>query len=137
LSIEEHALKSMPLTDESMTFVPVEATQEEILSKHQYERSKRFSDYPFPPEPTISLGGDKLTATTNAMDGKVSVQVSRNGAPIYTIQVGDSSTTASLQGIWADEDHWVLEVAHAARKFSFSKETDFDVWGEVVHDIYH
>ena len=134
LSMEEHALKSVPPMDESGTFVPVESTQEKILSKHQDERSKRFSDRPLPPKPTISLGGDQFIAATNETNSKVSVQVSRNDTPIYTVQVGDSSTTAALRGLWADDNHWILEVAHAARKFSFSNEIDFDVWGEIIQD---
>ena len=134
LSIEEHALKSRPPTDESGTFVPVEGTQEEVLSKHQDERSKRLAGRPLSPEPTITLGGDQLVAATNETESKVSVQVSRNGARIYTVQVGDSSTTASLRGLWANDNHWILEVAHAARKFSLSNEIDFDVWGEVIQD---
>jgi hypothetical protein len=134
LSIEEHALTSTPAMDESGVFVPVEGTQAEILSRHQDERSKRFSDRPLPPEPTISLGGDQLIAATNETNSKVTVQVSRNGALIYTVQAGDSSTTPSLRGLWADDNHWILEVAHAARRFSFSNEIDFDVWGEVIQD---
>jgi hypothetical protein len=125
LSIEEHALKSMPPIDESITFVPVEGTQDEISSKHQDERNKRFSDRPLPPEPTISLGDNRFSAATTETNGKVSVQVSRNGVPIYTVQVGDSSTTSSVRGLWANDNHWILEVAHAARKFSLSNDSTF------------
>ena len=134
LSVEEHALKDRPEV-EPLTFVPVKSTQAEILSKHQGERDKH-PDWPYPNH--ASLGNDKLTAITdetNTNNGsKVSVQVSRNGAAIYTIQLGDSSPFGSLRGLWAYDNHWVLEVVHAAAKKIFPNTMDYDVFGEVIQD---
>jgi len=130
LSIEEYTLKDEPPVDESRSFTPVEGTQEEILSKRQSERIKiwHYSSQ-------VLLGGDTLTAATVGTNtGKVSLQVSRNGTAIYTVQLGDSSPIASLRGLWAYDNHWVLEVAHATQKISLSNVIDYNVWGEVVQD---
>jgi hypothetical protein len=96
LSIEEHALKSMPSMDESEAFEPVESTQEEILSKHQVERSQRFSDRPLPPEPTISLGGDQYywccsAAALNPRSAKNMVAFfAQPGGVRYYVEIGVS-----------------------------------------------
>jgi hypothetical protein len=130
LSIEEYPLKDRPPVDESRSFTPVQGTQEEILSKRQSERTKiwRYADQ-------VLLGSDKLTAATaDANAGKVSVQVSRNGTAIYTVQLGDSSPIAPIRGLWAYDNHWVLEAAHTIQKFSLSNVIDYNVWGEVVQD---
>jgi hypothetical protein len=148
LSVEEHALKNMPEI-EPLTFVPVESTQAEILSKHQNERSKHFSDKPLPPEPTISLGGDKLTAIADytyahrtdkgqevSIPISCSVKVSRNGKVIYTIQPKLSAVdaTPNLWGLWAYDNHWVIEVAHVTEKEIFSNIMYHDVFGEIIQD---
>ena len=146
LSVEEYTLKGMPEV-EPLIFVPVESTQAEILSKHQNERSKRFSDRPLSTEPTISLGGDKLTAIADytyahrtdkgqevSIPVSCSVKVSRNEEAIYTIQLGAAGATPNLWGLWAYDDHWVLEVAHATEKGLFSNAIGSDVLGEVIQD---
>jgi hypothetical protein len=148
LSVEEHALRGMPEV-EPLTFVPMESTQVEILSKHQNERSKRFSDKPLPPEPTILLGGDKITATADyayahhtdkgqevSIPMSCSVNVSRNGKVIYTIRLETSAAdaTPNLWGLWAYDNHWVLEVAHVTEKEVFSNIMYHDVFGEIIQD---
>ena len=112
LSIEEHALQSAPEL-EPLTFVPVEGTQEEVLSKHQDKRAT----VPSPHGGTgASLEDDNLTATTNVTNTdegqEVSVEVSRDGEMIYSMQLGDTCAIPPLWGLWAYDDHWVLEVAY-------------------------
>jgi len=41
----------------------------------------------------------------------VNVTVTRNGSPIYTIPVGNSSPLGSLRGLWVYGSHWALETA--------------------------
>ena len=135
LSVEEHELKDMPET-EPLTFMPLEGTQEEILSRHREEREKR-PDRPSPNEAT--LGEDELIATTSVTttnEGeKVYVEVSRNGEAIYSIQLGDASCPVpTIWGLWAYDDHWILEVAGATVKKTLDKSIYCDVLGQVIQD---
>jgi len=135
--VEEYALKGTPEV-EPLTFLLVESTQEEILRKHRDERDKRFPDQLYFSHQVVSLGDDELTAIEKVTDTnkgqKVSVQVSRNGEAIYTIQVGDSSPIRCLRGLWAYDNHWVLEVAHVTEKRGFQNTVDHDVFGQVIQD---
>ena len=148
MSVEEHALKNMPEV-EPLTFAPIESTQAEILNKHQDERDKRFPDWSYSNQRLVSRGDNKLTAIDNVTyahytdkDQEVSVaisssvKVSRNGEVIYTIQVGTASTEAipNLWGLWAYDNHWVLEVAHATDNIIFSYANGSDVFGEIIQD---
>jgi hypothetical protein len=148
LSVEEHALKNMPEV-EPLTFVPVKSTQAEILSKHQDERDKRFPDWSYSNQRLVSRGDDQLTAindvtyahyTDKGQEVSVpvsnSVKVSRNGEVIYTVQVGTASTVAipNLWGLWAYDNHWVLEAAHVTDNIIFSYANGSDVFGEIIQD---
>ena len=120
---------------EPLTFVPVKSTQAEILSKHQAERDKH-PDWPYPNRAV--LGSDQLTAITDETitdtGSKIAVRVTRNGTAIYRIQLGDSSPYGSLRGLWAYDNHWVLEVIHATEKEIFPNTMDYDVFGQVIQD---
>jgi len=148
LSVEEYALKGMPEI-EPLIFVPVKSTQAEILGKHQGERNKRFPDWSYSNQRLVSRGDDQLTAIDNvtyahytdkgqevSVAVSSSVQVSRHGEVIYTIQLGTASTNAipNLWGLWAYDNHWVLEVAHATQKGVFSDAISSDVFGEIIQD---
>lgn len=148
LSVEEYALKGMPEV-EPLTFVPVKSTQAEILSKHQDKRDKRFPDWSYSNQRLVSRGDDQLTAIDNVTYAQYtdkgqevsvaissSVEVSHNGEIIYIIPVGTASTEAipNLWGLWAYDNHWVLEVAHATQKGVFSDAIGPDVLGEIIQD---
>lgn len=149
LSIEECALQDMPqIIGESMSFVPVEGTQEEVLSKHQDERNKPLPDTSsyenFHLGYSATLNGQKIVATYYETPSittdkgtfyKGYVQVSQGEKVLYTIQTGDGSPVGSLRGLWTYDNHWVLEVVHATEKKAFfQNEIDFDVLGEIILD---
>lgn len=111
LSIEEHALKDGPDL-EPLTFVPVEGTQEEILSKHEYQRASPRSPYHGGRE--RSRGDDTLTATTYVTDtwwGGQKIFVEVDGEVVYSIGFRERCPTGPRWGLWTYDDHWVLEVA--------------------------
>ncbi|MFW6135843.1 MAG: hypothetical protein ACOC7N_03380, partial [Chloroflexota bacterium] len=93
LSIEEHALKD-GADLEPLTFVPVEGTREEILSKHQAKRATSART-PCRAECEASLGDESLVASiaiTDTGDGgqKVFAEVLRDGETVYSAQLGGS-----------------------------------------------
>lgn len=150
LSIEEYALQDRPqiIGEASTSFVPVEGTQEEILSKHHEERNKPLPDTSsyenFHLGYSAILKGQKIVATYYETPAAITdkgtfyegyVQVSQGEKILYTTQTGDSSPVGSLRGLWTYDHHWVLEVVHAAaKKGYFETEIDFDVLGEIILD---
>jgi hypothetical protein len=149
LSIEEYALQDMPqFIGESIIFVPVEGTREEVLNKHQDERNRLLPDTSsyenFHLTYSATLYGQKIVATYYETPSTITdkgtfykgyVQVSQGEKVLYTIQTGDSSPAGSLQGLWAYDNHWVLEVIHATEKKAlFQNDIDFDVLGEIILD---
>jgi hypothetical protein len=149
LSIEEHALKGMPqiVGESTLSFAPIYGTQEEVLSKHQEERNKPLPDASFYENFrsgfSATWNGQKITAieyetpavtTDKGTFYKISIQVSQGEKMLYTVQAGDSGPTQALRGLWAYDNHWVLEVAHASQKFGLPNMMDYDVWGEAIQD---
>jgi len=150
LSTNEFVLRDKPhiIGEASISFLPVEGTQKEVLSKHQDERNKLLPDTStyknFHPGYSALLNGQDIVATyyetpsiTTAMGTfyKGYVEVSQEEKVLYTIQTGDSTPASSLRGLWTYDNHWVLEVVHAAEKKGlFQSETDFDLVGDVILD---
>jgi hypothetical protein len=150
LGIEECALQAMPhiIGESSISFLPVEGTQEDILSKHQDERNKPFPDTSsyenFHPGYSAILNGQGIVATyyetpsiTTDMGTfyKGYVEVSQEEKVLYTIQTGDSTPVSSLRGLWTYDNHWVLEIVHATEKKGlFQSEMDFDLLGDIILD---
>jgi hypothetical protein len=64
----------------------------------------------------VTFGADTLTATENySSDGFQGwVSVTRNNAEIYRIDTGQASPITSLRGLWAYDDHWILETAYVS-----------------------
>ena len=117
LIVEEHRLVAAPST-EPLAFTPVDGSMIEILALHAAERAKIVPDNSEfilgRHAIRISLGSDLLTATEtySASDNRGWVVVTRNDREIYRIDTGLPSPIAGLQGLWAYDDHWVLETAY-------------------------
>lgn len=115
--VEEHRLVAAPST-EPLAFKPADGSMVEILSLHAAERGKIIPDNSEfilgRHAIRVSLGLDLLTATEtySASDNQGWVVVTRNDREIYRIDTGMPSPIAGLQGLWAYDDHWVLETAY-------------------------
>ncbi len=134
LTIEEHALKNAPELD-PLTYVPVVGSQEEILRKNAGLRSETPSDPVSATVRSLQIDGDHLEARVTDTEGKVSVQVMRNGNPIYSDQLGDVGPVQNLWGLWTYDGHWVLEVARTRfNSTARPSATDEQIAGDVVVD---
>ena len=117
LTVEEYALKDQP-TVEPLHFSPLQGSQAGILARHSLERRKHFLDNSFFDDKHFSmrveLSGDTLIAAEEynqtGSDGWVAVK--RSGGEIYRIDIGPGSPINALRGLWAYDDHWVLETAY-------------------------
>ena len=150
LSVEEYALQDRPqiIGEATISFVPVEATQEEVLSKRYDERNKPLQDTSSYEDFHLGysgiLNGQKIVARYDETPVTITdkdtfykgyVQVSQGEKILYAVQTGDSSPVGSLRGIWTYDNYWVLEVVHATvKKGPFENETDFDLVGEIILD---
>lgn len=135
LTIEEHALKDGPDL-EPLTFVPVEGTQEEILSKHRAKRATSARS-PCHTECEASLDGHNLTATTFVTDTtgaqEVRAEVFEDGEVIHTVQLGDPCAIPPLWGLWTYDGHWVLEAARVKARRQGGAIT-CDPTGQIIRD---
>ncbi len=135
LSIEEHALKEGPEL-EPLRLVPVEGTEEEILSKHQEKRASGPRS-PCRRECEASLGDDRLTATTYVTEtsgGKrVMAEVSPGGEVIHSLDLGDPCAIPPLWGLWTYDGHWVLEAARVKARRHGGAIT-CDPAGQIIRD---
>jgi len=145
VTIEEYQLKDAPSLD-PLTFIPVNGTQEEILSKHQQERGNSFPDNSFfqdgLPGFSVTVGDEKILAlltftnytTDEGVFQKGTVQVTGNGKELYSIQAGDASPLKNLQGLWGYSNHWVLEIAYVDLTIPPQNEISLDVQGQLYQD---
>ena len=118
LTVEEYTLVTPPVV-EPLSFLPVQGSQEGILTKRYDERLKTFPDNSFFDGKDYAmraqLCADELVArqqyNETGSDGWVTVI--RNGEEIYRIGTGSGGPipVAALRGLWAYADHWVLETA--------------------------
>lgn len=135
LSIEEHTLEDGPDL-EPLTFVPVEGTQEEILSKHRAKQATSARS-PCHTECEASLDGHNLTATTFVTDTtgaqEVRAEVFENGEVIHTVQLGDPCAIPPLWGLWTYDGHWVLEAARVKARRQGGAIT-CDPTGQIIRD---
>jgi len=135
LRIEEHQLEAEPELD-PLTFVPVEGTRAQILSRHQAQRA------PSPRSPCdpcqVSPGDASLVASisvteTGAGGQRALADVSRDGEPVYATALGDACVVPPLWGLWAYDGHWVLEVAYVEARRQGGAVT-CDPVGDIIRD---
>ncbi len=150
LKLEEHLLLVAPGV-EPLTFKPAEGTQEEILARHASVRGLDSSPYADGgiisidgrSRRTIGLNGTLFSAVEISHNptqtivtepwGKREVRVMQGDEVIYAIQAGHSSPFASFQGLWAYDEHWVLEIAYVVASLSPDSNTvSSDIKGKIV-----
>ena len=130
LTIEENEIIG-DLRLDPLNFDPVHGSQEAILERHADEKEKvyRHNNY-------IKIDeGHTLEAITNfaaADDGVVMLQ--QNGETIFEAHVGDGSPMDPFQGLWYEDGHWVLEVAHVTRTIEDNNVINNDAVGQVYRD---
>lgn len=116
--LEEHRLQSPPDPDTG-TFLPVDTTQEEVLSQHQDERQLsvinpvEFSDQVGVPVMTSLGPGEPLNAVllTSEIDPPRQVAEVRKGDEvIFSVDAGLPSPALPLQSLWSYDGNWVLEI---------------------------
>ena len=141
LSIEEHALSQRPEAEYTQLYF-ADSTPDDILVKHEEERSKSFTfmdasctvDNHF--GICATLGADKLMAWDeygSGLFGSGKVTLARNDSSIYQIAVGDSSPIGSLRGLWTYDSHWALETAYVTNHQK-GNEIDSEAVGQISVD---
>lgn len=119
LRIDEYALQDLPKT-EPLTFVPLKGSQQEILSQHEEERSLGYLNNSFFVDGHFSTSADfgdqklvarELISVTKKMAAKITVEVMLDDTDIFSIPAGNVSPLNPLQGLWAYDGHWVVEIA--------------------------
>ncbi len=121
LVLEEHRLQSPPDPDTG-TFIPVDTTQEEVLSQHQDERQLsvinpvEFSDQEGVPVMTSLGPGEPLNAVllTSEIDPPRQIAEVRKGDEvIFSVDAGMPSPALPLQSLWSYDGSWSLEILYA------------------------
>lgn len=114
LRVTEFAISQLPVAESDELEAVLDAVRKD--ARFQYDRgAARVNQIPYCTGGEIqgmcvTLDLDELIAV-EAYDqaGNGQVTVTRNGAEIYTIPVGDASPITALRGLWAWEESWVLE----------------------------
>jgi hypothetical protein len=144
LTIDEYPLQYAPAAD-PLSFIPEQGSQEEILAKHQQERSMPapnnsllFEDQP---AFSVQVGNENLVAFESYTDTvtdqgtfqKVTVKVLKDTQVVWSTDAGDVSPINNLRGLWSYSDHWVLEIAHVTLDL-VSNESPLEPVGEIIQD---
>jgi hypothetical protein len=144
LTVDQYELKSAPEVD-PLLFVPVQGSQDKILSTHAADRAIEIQDNSFFENFLFGrkahLGNKDLIAQENFSNfptdtpEKVSVVVSLNNTVIYTIKAGDASPIEALQGLWTYADHWIVEIASVTTEAnSTDNSISLNVTGQIMQD---
>ena len=129
LSIEEHPLAAVDWEGENLSFEPLEGTREEILAKHEDERSKPAITF----TPPVTLGSDSINAVEQYTGSQVAVNVTRNDLLVLTVDAGVISPINNFRGLWVVGEHWFLEVAHVEENPT-DPNAAFIIWGEIIQN---
>jgi hypothetical protein len=141
LRIEEYALAGGPSL-EPLTFTTLQGTQPEIFflpSTPLNTRANQSFDAASRLTSSVDVGTDKISVTELEGDGTalghgVTLQVARNGQVIATLPAGDSSPIGTLRGLWAYNQHWVLEFAHVTNSIGADNGVSSDAVGQIFQD---
>ncbi|OGO36474.1 MAG: hypothetical protein A2W35_13020 [Chloroflexi bacterium RBG_16_57_11] len=123
LTLDEYALVNPPVF-EPLTFLPIQGSQACILAKLNDERLKTYPDNSFFDGKDYAmrtqLGADELVARQqyNETGSAGWVTLLRNGEEIYRVSTGPGGPLPipALLGLWAYDDHWVLETAQIIQR---------------------
>jgi hypothetical protein len=129
LSVEEHLLSKAPDSD-TRAFSPADhSTQEAVLATHAAQRQTPLQPYDsfyHGGDIWAFQGGDKLTVSDSneydILNGRWDhfVQVNLNQSVIYTAAYQPAGMTSSYRALWADDQHWVLEVACEMKPYPYA-----------------
>ncbi len=109
LTIEENEIIKI-INPDSLTFKPVHGSKEAIFERHAAEKGERYS---FGIGIVIDSGGHQYTARyDDGANGGLVVNLSRDGEIIFQVDAGDGGSVGPLHGLWVEDGHWVLEIAH-------------------------
>ena len=143
LRIDEYALQDSPEL-EPLTFVPLRGSQQEILSQHEDERSLTYLNNSFFADGhysmSVDFGGQELVAreVTTSNENKpaqLTIEVMRGDNVINSIPAGDFSPLMPLQGLWAFDGHWIVEVAIVSKTYDERhNENVFQSLGLIIKD---
>jgi len=143
LRIDEYALQDSPDL-EPLTFVPLQGSQQEILSQHEEERSLTFLNNSFFADGhysmSVDFGGHGLVAreVITSNDNKpahLTIEVMQGDNVIYSIPTGDVSPLVPLQGLWTLDGHWIVEVATVSQTYDERhNENVFQALGHIIKD---
>ena len=116
LQLSEHQLARAPEL-EPLRFQPLQGTLEEILAEHAGDRALGFSREVItvqgnPAITSLGEGGDLLAVLVTAAQGQPeqTVRLLRGDKPIFEAPAGLPSPALPLQGLWAYDEHWALEI---------------------------
>ena len=116
LTWEEHELAGAPGL-EPLSFMPVEGTQSEILSRHAGLRDQGFEDHSFFDGPNPAMWAPwedgRIVArvlTSQTGEPRQTVEVVRGDRLIGSFDAGLPSPALPIQGLWTFDGLWVLEM---------------------------
>ncbi len=146
LSIEEYVLEAGPQV-EPLSFTPRDATQAEVLSKHQAERDTHFPDWTYSHGEWVARGDDQLKARAVETGAEylengqsvyqtvaITIEVSRQDTVIHSVPLSPTGAIPPIWGLWAYADHWALEVAHVTLIKTPPNIIDSIEFGEIIQD---
>jgi hypothetical protein len=116
LVLEEHLLSQPPSSD-VFGFQPATGTQEDILAKHAEERADIYATtYELlDNNPALKAAWDEgelvaVSLTDQNDPPQQIVEVLQNGRLFFSAPAGLPSPNIPLQGLWAYDKHWALEI---------------------------
>jgi len=119
LELEEHPLADPP-EPETLSFTPLQGTQGEILALHEQDRAMVYSEDVIWEQgnPAIaSLGEDRnllaVLETSEQGQPEQTAKLLREDTIIFETPAGLPSPAMPLQGLWAYDGHWALEILFA------------------------
>jgi hypothetical protein len=108
LTIEENEVEDKFDLDR-MNFAPVHGSKEAILARHADEKEE---PHQYMTSVTLEDGRKLQGFTEDTNDEKMKVVLRLDGESIFEVDAGDVSPLGAFQGLWLDNDAWVLEIGY-------------------------
>ncbi len=119
LELEEHPLAAAPIP-ESLSFQPLQGSQEEILARHADDRAASI------PSEVDTVDGNPAMSSLGETGDLIArvvpppgdplrqiVKLYRGDEEIFTADAGLPSPALPLQALWAYDGHWALELLYS------------------------
>ena len=125
LVVEEYEIKRYMSELEGRYFEPVHGDMEVVFAKRENERNRINPDRILLPNVTgedkveVVVGENRISVQmewVNTQEGTAQfsatvIHISRNGEPIYNMDLGPFAVVYPLQGVWVYDEQWVVEAA--------------------------